>query len=88
MVSTDKAVRPVSILGATKRLAEMYVQALEAELQAHDARPERSRLLAVRFGNVLGSAGSVVPKFREQIERGGPGHGDPSGHGALFHDHP
>jgi O-antigen biosynthesis protein WbqV len=72
MVSTDKAVRPVSILGATKRLAEMYVQALEAELQALDARPERSRLLAVRFGNVLGSAGSVVPKFREQIERGGP----------------
>jgi FlaA1/EpsC-like NDP-sugar epimerase len=72
MVSTDKAVRPVSILGATKRLAEMYVQALEARLQALDARPQRSRLLAVRFGNVLGSAGSVVPKFREQIERGGP----------------
>jgi len=72
MVSTDKAVKPVSILGATKRLAEMYVQALEAELQAKDARPERSRLIAVRFGNVLGSNGSVVPKFREQIERGGP----------------
>jgi O-antigen biosynthesis protein WbqV len=72
MVSTDKAVRPVSILGATKRLAEMYVQALEAQLQAGDSRPERSRLVAVRFGNVLGSNGSVVPKFREQIERGGP----------------
>lgn len=68
MISTDKAVDPVSILGATKRFAEMYVQLIDAELRA----AQRRRLISVRFGNVLGSVGSVVPKFKAQIARGGP----------------
>jgi FlaA1/EpsC-like NDP-sugar epimerase len=73
VVSTDKAIEPVSVLGATKRYAEMYCQALDAEL-ARRAVPGASppRLIAVRFGNVLASNGSVVPKFKAQIEAGGP----------------
>jgi O-antigen biosynthesis protein WbqV len=73
MISTDKAIEPVSVLGATKRLAEMYCQALDAEL-AQRTVPARHamRLIAVRFGNVLASNGSVVPKFKAQIEAGGP----------------
>jgi FlaA1/EpsC-like NDP-sugar epimerase len=73
MISTDKAIEPVSILGATKRFAEMYCQALDADF-AHHAQPERRpmRLIAVRFGNVLASNGSVVPKFKAQIDAGGP----------------
>lgn len=68
MISTDKAIEPVSMLGATKRFAEMYAQSRDAEsLEAGGVR-----LVAVRFGNVLGSVGSVVPKFKAQIERGGP----------------
>jgi FlaA1/EpsC-like NDP-sugar epimerase len=67
MISTDKAIDPVSMLGVTKRFAEMYAQA--QDVQPHTAS---TRLIAVRFGNVLGSVGSVVPKFKAQIARGGP----------------
>lgn len=69
IISTDKAIDPVSMLGVTKRFAEMYAQALDAEFKGHNGAP---RLIAVRFGNVLGSVGSVVPKFKAQIARGGP----------------
>ncbi len=73
MISTDKAIEPVSVLGASKRFAEMYCQALDAELARRAGGPSRAmRLLAVRFGNVLASNGSVVPKFKAQIEAGGP----------------
>ena len=70
MISTDKAIEPVSVLGVTKRIAEMYCQALDADLAAAGSEP--MRLISVRFGNVLASNGSVVPKFKAQIEAGGP----------------
>jgi O-antigen biosynthesis protein WbqV len=73
MISTDKAIEPVSVLGATKRFAEMYCQALDADLARRvHAGKEPMRLIAVRFGNVLASNGSVVPKFKAQIDAGGP----------------
>jgi len=73
MISTDKAIEPVSVLGATKRLAEMYCEALDHEF-AQRKGPDKNamRLISVRFGNVLASNGSVVPKFKAQIEAGGP----------------
>jgi FlaA1/EpsC-like NDP-sugar epimerase len=73
MISTDKAIEPISVLGATKRFAEMYCQALDADAlrRATAGRPPM-RMIAVRFGNVLASNGSVVPKFKAQIEAGGP----------------
>ncbi|HWX61338.1 SDR family NAD(P)-dependent oxidoreductase [Bradyrhizobium sp.] len=72
MISTDKAIEPVSMLGLTKRFAEMYCQALDHEVAAAPARKRKMRLISVRFGNVLASNGSVVPKFKAQIEAGGP----------------
>jgi FlaA1/EpsC-like NDP-sugar epimerase len=74
MISTDKAIEPVSMLGLTKRFAEMYCQALDHDLasQSGPGATQRMRLISVRFGNVLASNGSVVPKFKAQIEAGGP----------------
>jgi len=72
MISTDKAIEPVSMLGATKRFAEMYCEALDNELAHHAAGKAPTRMISVRFGNVLASNGSVVPKFKAQIEAGGP----------------
>lgn len=71
MVSTDKAVNPTNIMGCTKRLAEIYVQSLGLSMEQGKTKG-KTKFVTTRFGNVLGSNGSVIPRFREQIAKGGP----------------
>lgn len=71
MVSTDKAVNPTNIMGCTKRLAEIYVQSIGLAME-RSKKAGKTKFVTIRFGNVLGSNGSVIPRFREQISKGGP----------------
>ncbi|KMM30863.1 capsule biosynthesis protein CapD [Parabacteroides goldsteinii] len=71
MISTDKAVNPTNVMGASKRLAEIYVQSLSIAI-SKGLHPGKTRFITTRFGNVLGSNGSVIPRFRDQLAKGGP----------------
>ena len=71
MVSTDKAVNPTNVMGCSKRLAEIYVQSLSYAIKEGKIEG-KTKFVTTRFGNVLGSNGSVIPRFKEQIENGGP----------------
>ena len=72
MVSTDKAVNPTNVMGCSKRICEIYVQSLNNSLHANGANSEATQFVTTRFGNVLGSNGSVIPLFKRQIRQGGP----------------
>ncbi|NMA73315.1 MAG: polysaccharide biosynthesis protein, partial [Bacteroidales bacterium] len=72
MISTDKAVNPTNVMGCSKRIAEIYVQSLAKKIQSENKNEKFTSFITTRFGNVLGSSGSVIPRFRKQIKEGGP----------------
>jgi FlaA1/EpsC-like NDP-sugar epimerase len=72
MISTDKAVNPTNVMGCSKRIAEIYVQSLNNAIENRGHRQQQTSFVTTRFGNVLGSNGSVIPVFKAQIEKGGP----------------